>query len=184
LLTHKSLSPVSLPSTKATTGTGHRIEHLEFCGGPLTQDLLARIREAVEAYVASREDYRNHPMMTHRPVSVALKSWALTLYHDGHETWHIHPHGWISGVYYVKVPRVSPIPDRHPGAIEFGPYPLGQERDNLPWPRWNVMPKAGLLLLFPSYYAHRTWPTGIDDARICVAFDVVSSGVAPVTSQP
>jgi uncharacterized protein (TIGR02466 family) len=182
LLSHKSLSPILSPSNNATTGTGRRINHLEFCAGPLTQDLLSKVRDAVDAYVASRQASPDHPMIAHRPESVALNSWALTLHQDGHETWHVHPHGWISGVYYVKVPRVAPSPGRHPGAIEFGPYPLGRERDNLPWPRWHVMPQAGLLLLFPSYYAHRTWPTSVDDTRICVAFDVVSSGVAPDAS--
>jgi hypothetical protein len=65
----------------------------------------------------------------------------------------------------------------HPGAIEFGPHPVGAERPTAVWPRRLLTPQAGQLLLFPSYYGHRTWPTGVAESRICVAFDVVPSAV-------
>jgi hypothetical protein len=78
-------------------------------------------------------------------------------------------------VYYVAVPHVEPLDDGHPGAIEFGPFPFGAERDVRSWPRDYVTPRAGMLLLFPSYYGHRTWPTRVGDPRIVVAFDVVSA---------
>jgi tetratricopeptide (TPR) repeat protein len=177
LLEHKSPSPLS--STKATVGEGSRIDQLGLAGGTLSQDLLGRIRSAVEDYVAERQAIADHPMIAHRPASVALNSWALIVHRDGHETWHIHPDGWISGVYYVKVPEVEPSRSGHPGAIEFGLNPFGWKGEKLPLPHWHVMPQAGLLLLFPSYYAHRTWSTGVSDPRICVAFDVMPSVAQP-----
>jgi uncharacterized protein (TIGR02466 family) len=90
----------------------------------------------------------------------------------GHESWHIHPDGWISGVYYVAVPEGSPGDDRA-GAIELGPMPFGTDARLSAWPRSRVAPLPGQLLMFPSYYGHRTWPTGRDEPRVCVAFDVV-----------
>jgi uncharacterized protein (TIGR02466 family) len=168
LLEHKSLSP--LPAAKATTGAGMRVDRLELAAGPAAQDLLAGIREAVETYVAERQIFSDHPIMAHRPESVELRSWALTVHDDGHEAWHIHPFGWISGVYYVAVPK--PGGGGHPGAIEFGLHPFGRDERSFSNPRWHTMPQAGQLLLFPSYYAHRTRPTGVGDLRVCVAFDI------------
>jgi tetratricopeptide (TPR) repeat protein len=172
LLAHKSLS--DLPLTKASRGTGDRIDKLQVSAGPLAHDLLARIREAIEAYVAERHVFSDDPMMMHSPTSVALDAWALALHDDGRVEWHIHPSGWISGVYYVKVPEAEPDDDAHPGAIEFGLLPFGQQQA-LPRPRWQIIPREGLLLLFPSWYAHRTRPTSVGEPRICVAFDVCPS---------
>ena len=175
LLAHKALA--ALPSTKATTGSGHRIDQLHLFAGPLAAELHARLREAVEAYVAQREvAAADHPMIAHRPVAVELTSWAVVVRRDGHETWHLHPGGWISGAYYVQVPHTNAARDGHPGAIEFGPHPFAGQRHDSPWPRRHMTPQAGTLLLFPSYYGHRTWPTGLDDARICIAFDVSATG--------
>ncbi len=173
LLVHKSLS--SLPSTKATIGAGMRIDQLELSGGPLALDLLARIRSAVESYAAERQASAGHPMIANQPRCVAMNSWAVAVHDDGHETWHIHPSGWISGVYYVRVPEIEPTQDKSPGAIDFGPYPFDCERESKAWQCCRVQPKNGMLLLFPSYYAHRTLPTHVREPRICVAFDVVPS---------
>jgi uncharacterized protein (TIGR02466 family) len=169
LLAHNSLS--DLPLTKASRGTGDRIDKLQLSAGPLAHDLLIRIREAVEVYVAERRVFSADPMMMHSPASVALDSWALALHDDGRVEWHIHPSGWISGVYYVKVPKAKPDDAMPRGAIEFGLLPFGQQQ-TLPRPRWQITPWEGLLLLFPSWYAHRTWPTGVGEPRICVAFDI------------
>jgi tetratricopeptide (TPR) repeat protein len=178
LLVHKSLS--SLPSIKATIGAGMRIDQLELNGGPLALDLLVRIRAAIESYAAERQASAGHPMITNQPGCVALNSWAVAVHDDGHETWHIHPSGWISGVYYVQVPEIELTQDKSPGAIEFGPYPFDCQRESTAWQCCCVEPKAGMLLLFPSYYAHRTMPTNVREPRICVAFDAIPSS----TPQP
>jgi tetratricopeptide (TPR) repeat protein len=173
LLAHKS--PYSVHSTKAMRGTGTWIARLELAGGPLAQELLARVRAAAEIYVAERQAFADHPVIAHRPECVDLVSWALEVHHDGYQKPHIHPTGWISGVYYVEVPNVAPNHGECPGAVEFGLLSFGPERGNLHGPQWRVMPRPGLLLLFPSYYAHRTRPTGVGDVRISVAFDVTPS---------
>jgi tetratricopeptide (TPR) repeat protein len=177
LLLQKGRLP--LPSTLATLGSGNRIDQLELAGGAIVQELLGRIRAAVERYATERQCFTDHPLIAHQPACITLSSWALDVHRDGHEAWHIHPSGWISGVYYVKVPEVEASSDGHSGAIGFGPYPFGLHKEIPSWPHWHVMPKAGLLVLFPSYYAHRTWPTGVNDPRICVAFDVVPSAPLP-----
>jgi uncharacterized protein (TIGR02466 family) len=174
LLAHDSLAP--LPATKATTGAGRRIDHLQRTAGPLARDLLARIEAAVADYVERRQSAVDHPMFQRPPAARVLNSWALTIHDDGHEDWHMHPSAWISGVYYVAVPNAGARSNARAGQITFGSFPFGAESADPAWPRRHVTPREGLLLIFPSYFAHRTWPTGVADPRICVAFDV---GAAP-----
>jgi hypothetical protein len=171
LMAHKSVRAVH--STKATHGTGAWIEHLERCGGPIAQTLLVMIRTAVENYISDRHAFTDQPIMTQRPKNAELISWALEVHADGFQSPHIHPEGWISGVYYVTVPTRQADGANYAGAIEFGLLPFGERRETERTPRWRAMPRPGLLLLFPSYYAHWTRPTGTDESRICVAFDVV-----------
>ena len=155
-----------------------RIDRLEHSGGPMAQQLLGRVRDAVETYVADRRAFSDHPMIAHCPESVALAGWGLVAHDDKHQSWHIHQIAWISGVYYLTVPKVEPGAGEHPGAIEFGLFPFGQQSEKLRSHRWQLIPEPGLLLLFPSYYAHRTWPTGVGDPRISVAFDIRPSETA------
>jgi hypothetical protein len=168
LLAHKSLGAV--PSTRATRGTAAWIDRLETNPGPTARDLLARIRAEVETYVAERLNFADHPIMAQRPEIVELTAWAVEVHGDGHQAAHIHPSGWISGVYYVDVPKGA---SGSAGAIEFGLLPLDGE--GMEPPRWHVIPRPGMLLLFPSYYAHRTRSTGVADRRVSIAFDIIPS---------
>jgi tetratricopeptide (TPR) repeat protein len=170
---------LALHSAKAPADAGRRVDQLELVGGPLAQELLARVREAVEAYVTEREGLSHHPMMGRRPRSVALHAWSLAAHGSEYHGWHIHRAGWISGVYYVAVPKMRSTEAAHPGGIEFGLFPFGPDEKIFLPHRSQLEPEAGQLLLFPSYYAHRTWPTGIGDPRISVAFDIRPSEAAP-----
>jgi tetratricopeptide (TPR) repeat protein len=169
LLAHKFMC--RLPSTSAARGASSWILQLELVGGPLAQELLTMLREAAGTYLAERQSLGDHPMVALRPSSVVLSSLALAVHDDGRTMWHRHD-GWLTGIYYVAVPTVEPCHDERAGAIEFGLLPFGREAETLRSPRWQVTPEPGLLLLFPSYLAHRTWPTGVGDPRICVPFDV------------
>lgn len=162
----------------ALHGAGARVDHLQRSSNPHTKELLDRIRAAIDSYVAEREFFSDDPMMAQRPAAVSIKSWSLAVHDDGHASWHVHPGGWLSGVYYVEVPRLEPAGAGHPGAIEFGPLPFGPHPDALAAHRWRVMPTPGLMVAFPSHYAHRTRPTGVKALRISIAFDVLSANAA------
>ena len=172
----KSLA--GLPSTRATLGEGQRLDNVETHPGEAVQQLMAQVRAAVARYARDRARYADHPMIADQPREIDLDSWSLTVRGDGREAWHIHPTGWISGVYYVRMPPRGRLTGAA-GAIEFGPLPFGAERDRLPWPRRRLLPEGGQLLLFPSYFAHRTWPTGLDEPRTVVAFDVLRADRHP-----
>ena len=101
--------------------------------------------------------------------------WAIVIEAEGFQVPHIHPSGWLSGVYYVALPEVVRSQGgQRAGWIEFGE------------PYWDIahsvqpelkafQPEEGLLLMFPSYFYHRTLPFTSDQQRISISFDVVPS---------
>src|SRR5258707_7985332 len=48
---------------------------------------------------------RRPPRSTLFPYTTLFRSWAVIYPGDGHQTSHIHEDGWLSGVYYVSVPK-------------------------------------------------------------------------------
>jgi len=157
-----------LPSVKATRGDGKRISDLHDVGGPAVQRLLGLVRAEIARYLADHSD-----LIAGAPAPrLRLDSWALLCGDSGHEDWHIHPSGCVSGVYYVATPEPDAAEPRA-GAIGFGPLPLADDMETLSWPRWELRPQPGQMLLFPSHFGHRTWPSGSPTSRICIAFDAV-----------
>lgn len=134
--------------------------------------LLKFVEAAVERWTpAARPGF--DPWPTARPSAARLRPWGLIQRRDEYEEGHIHPQGWLSGVYYVSIPSIVSAAGRGPGCIEFGP-PSAIARD-MPElaPTRRYVPEEGMLLLAPSHYQHRTIPSGVDRHRISVAFDVV-----------
>ena len=164
----------SVPSSKATRGDSAWVEDLHIFGGPLAKELLAECRRCATDYVAQREHFTEDVMMAHRPGCVKLKTWAAFLHGDGFQRWHVHPEGWISGVYYVDVPKLERADGGTEGDIEFGVFPFTDGIPNFDGHCWRIRPEAGTLLLFPSHYAHRTWPTKVSNWRLSIAFDVIA----------
>ncbi len=90
---------------------------------------------------------------------------------QGYQHGHIHPSAWISGVYYVSLPpEVRQEKNDDSGWIEFGRAPYYYSIDNTQNVR-AVQPEEGMLVLFPSYFYHRTVPFDSDKERVTIAFD-------------
>ena len=100
---------------------------------------------------------------------MTLKGWIVRLLKEGHQTEHIHTGGWLSGVFYLQMPKSS-VPEE--GSIEFGlwgyDYPILQKN----YPRRRYHPKNGDIVLFPSSLFHRTIPFHLNEERISIAFDL------------
>ena len=139
-------------------------------------DLVRALLDSLQALVAAHAPTRRvgfDPWADARPAEAHLKAWGLIQSGGDYEEWHSHPGGWMSGVYYVRVPGCVSSGGAGPGCIEFGPpTALARERPGYV-PVWRHAPREGHLLLAPSHYAHRTIPTGAAEHRISFAFDVV-----------
>ena len=133
--------------------------------------LEAAILAAGDAYRAELAIDPEHPYIANLPTAWKLSAWTTILQSQGYQHGHIHPTGWLSGVYYVALPSAT-AGDResHAGWIEFGRAPdyfACAEQYEL----HQIEPEEGLLVLFPSYFFHNTVPFVSDEARITIAFD-------------
>ncbi|HET9640861.1 MAG TPA: putative 2OG-Fe(II) oxygenase [Allosphingosinicella sp.] len=134
--------------------------------------LLGSIEAEVERWTpAARPGFDPWPRL--RPAAARLRPWGLIQRRDEYEEGHIHPQGWLSGVYYVKIPPIVSAAGPGPGCIEFGPpAAVAREMPELA-PNRRYLPKEGRLILAPSHFQHRTIPSGVDQHRISIAFDVI-----------
>ncbi|MCK0127573.1 putative 2OG-Fe(II) oxygenase [Erythrobacter sp. F6033] len=170
LTEHTSRS--KLPASNAGKGGGWRISHLLELGIPSVETLFERIKQGIRERALGFDAPTDwHPLHC-VPENVGLETWANIFAGDGYEDWHCHPAGWLSGVFYVDVP-VSEEGSSPDGQIEFGPLPISGQNDLEAWPKQLIMPQKGALLLFPSYFGHRTYPSQSSRPRISIAFDVV-----------
>lgn len=142
-------------------------------------ELVRILLDSLQALIAAQAPPRRGPFdpwADARPAQAHLKAWGLIQSGGDYEEWHSHPGGWMSGVYYVRVPGCVTDGGTGPGCIEFGPpTALARERPGFV-PVWRHAPSEGHLLLAPSHYAHRTLPTGAAEHRVSFAFDVVPDG--------
>ena len=154
-------------------------------GGAQTLDLaqeeapaLARLRglleRAIAADMAARAKQPKLAYFALPPADWTLSIWAVVLSSGGYQAPHNHPSGFVSGVYYVRVPD-SIGAGAEAGYIEFGLSNVkdAEGRERASRFRLTAQPREGEALLFPSYLWHRTLPfTGAED-RISIAFDVL-----------
>lgn len=113
-----------------------------------------------------------HPFLSRRsPNWRFTDSWSSRLHAQGHHTSHVHPHGWVSAVYYVEVPDSI----QHDGSNDAGWLHFGEPDLDLgsrAGPVKRVPPRPGRLVLFPSMMWHGTRPFAGDGWRLTVAFDI------------
>ena len=172
------LNPTLRPDRagKATKG-GSQSGALPQAGDRAISALLEGVRAAVDAFESSLPKDSAHPFVKRRPKQARLRAWAVVVRGGGRQVSHIHPDGWLSGVYYVSVPS----PDRDDprrGCLVLGSLEGKGLGVDPPWGTRDIQPAPGRLVLFPSYVPHATLPTQSGDARTCISFDVT-----PVASE-
>lgn len=163
--THPSLQA----EARATRKGKHTGELIKKPLGPM-EGMVKRIDEAVRWYKSQLPDDPDHPAVRWAPEEWRLTAWGVVMMSGGHEAAHIHPNGWLSGVFYVNLPEV--IGKRgNEGYLEFG-KPTPDLHVKTPPALRHYKPELGQMFLFPSYLYHGTVPFKSDERRICIAFDV------------
>ena len=149
-----------------------RIDVLATGAAPLARQLLDAIIGAVGRHLATLPD-RAHPWLAARPAAGMMRSWCVITEGDGFEEWHVHPYGWMSGVYYAEVPETVMTGSDAGGCLAFGlPEDMVGQAAAAAFGEQLVRPAPGLLMLFPSHTYHRTYKHGGSARRVCVAFDI------------
>jgi tetratricopeptide (TPR) repeat protein len=94
-------------------------------------------------------------------------AWSVRLNRQGYHLDHVHPEGWLSSAFYIRLPKG----EGREGWIKFGEpgIPTSPKLDAEYW----IEPEPGMLVLFPSGMWHGTAPFSSDGTRLTCAFDLV-----------
>ena len=175
LARHVSEHPTLQANVMSTRHGKHTGELLREPKGPMGA-MEARIHQAITWYIEQLPEDPQHPAVRWVPKAWKLTSWGVVMFDGGHERSHIHPNGWLSGVFYVDLPELINDPARgHEGWLQFGRPTPDLHVASAPVTR-DYQPGYGRIMLFPSYYYHGTIPFKSRQRRVCVSFDVEPLG--------
>lgn len=175
-LAHAVMNDESLlaePASKATRG-GRQTGELDLGADPALTALGQVFDRAVgDAAAALRATCgADHPALAYDSGRWLLRAWGTVLDAGGCQAPHQHPLGFLSGVFYVQLPPDMAAREPQAGWLEFGQPPARLVcRETAPVR--TVEPRPGRLVLFPSYFWHRTLPFESAETRISIAFDAV-----------
>ena len=140
---------------------------------PSTNWLRQCVNEAVIEYLKSTSiDY---------PVDWQIQAWPninrLGDYHDSHN----HPHAYLSGTYYLKIPSNPEIGSRldtRPNHITLydprsGINMSSIDKDPYVDPEYTILPEPGLLMLWPAFVNHFVHPNFSKKIRVSISFNIV-----------
>ena len=168
LLKIKKIHAIWEPKATTTRGGYQTLNNL-FDSSDLE---IVKLKEVIEKHIIiyrkiheNSEDY----FIKKWPQKCKFNAWYVKLLEQGHQNSHMHARGWLSGVFYVKVPKFS---NNNEGSINFllSGYDLPDDK-NLPSLKHS--PNDFDLVLFPSSLFHKTIPFNSRDGRHSIAFDLM-----------
>lgn len=138
-------------------------------------DLKKEILNRVEDFT------KNHLKISKRFDFYILNSWSNKHNHNDWSHSHYHGNSLISGVYYLNTPKNS-------GNIEFiknhlynnmfsESFIFNYSKDTLTNTECvRIIPREGLLLLFPSHLQHKVTKNKTNESRYSIAFNIFVKG--------
>ena len=143
-----------------------KVKHLSELDDHRSVKLTNALNYQAERYL---NDWRrsHHPLAHLVPTRWRLHAWGLISRGDGYNMPHFHHKGWATGVYYPTT-----LEDGEGGELFIG-RPAGVPGNDSDWGAMRIRPRAGLLVLMPSYYMHWTVPLERPGLRASVAFDLL-----------
>ena len=164
----KNIKNIWEPLTNTTKGGYQTIGNL-FNN---SNDQILTLEKIIKGEILNfREKYKseNNYLIKKWPTNSNLYGWHIKLVSKGFQRAHIHPAKWLSGVFYLKVPKNL---KKNEGSIKFDicgdDYPANEK-----FPHVFHSPKDYDLVLFPSSLFHRTIPFASKGVRHSIAFDLV-----------
>lgn len=152
----------------------------------LSQDFLALDHPVIDWLKAcinkSISDYLRQQGMEYT-IDWGLQAWPNINRRGDYHNLHNHPHSYLSGTYYVAMPRAEQFDstarsDLNPAAISFfdpraQANMLAIKGDGQVEAEYRVFPESGMLLLWPAFLHHLVHPNLSDDLRLSISFNVV-----------
>ncbi len=157
-----------------TTRNGYLTEEIQVVPGTVMDNLSKRIQSEVALYIEQLQS-TGHPWVKHLPEKWDIKLWGNIQQSGGYEDSHCHPRAVISGVLYVQIPdEIRTDDDQRSGWIQIGEGDDSYQHVVPDWAR-TIQPRVGRLILFPSYFFHKTFPFSSEQTRISVPVDIIAS---------
>lgn len=139
---------------------------------PLIQAFIKEVHLCIDDYIKQTAPFSGRfPIINTSSDYQFSGSWSVKLRKHGHHTSHIHPMGWLSSAFYVRLPKTVSNTQAKEGWFKLGEpnLVLPQKLDAQKY----IQPKVGKLVLFQSYMWHGTEAFSSDESRTTIAFDVV-----------
>ncbi len=138
---------------------------------PVIKAFYHALDKPIRQYMDDVGSAEDHPLTARNTGNYEIAgSWSVKLHGGGRHVNHVHPEGWISSSYYVSVPEETETDPNKAGWIKFAEPPFETLPPSLPQ-KW-VLPKAGVLVLFPSFLWHGTQAINDGSVRVTAPFDV------------
>ncbi len=137
---------------------------------PFIKSIKKAIEDKIELYKNNFEN-SGQGFINNWPENYELRAWMIRMKTGGFLSPHNHEYGWITGSFYLQVPRFSN--SQHAGSLAFsyqGPrYPKKEKNFNLTIQKIETRD----ICIFPSSLFHHTIPFESSEERICFVFDLV-----------
>jgi uncharacterized protein (TIGR02466 family) len=136
------------------------------------------LRECVNLTV---RDYFRHLGMDY-DIRWSLQAWANVNRFGDYHDYHNHPHAYLSGTYYVRVPAqfedLETRNDVRPGRLTlYDPRACANmtaiKGDPYIEPEYTVEPTSGMILLWPAFVNHFVHPNLSKQSRLSISFNVM-----------
>ncbi len=164
----------TLAFERNTTRLGYQTDDVARTPAPAIQALNEHLMAVAKRRARAEKKMSSHPFHQAAPRDFTIYSWGVIIEDQGHQAPHFHPHGWLSGVYYIEVPdEISDADPERNGWLEFGRGDARWHRETTEMPTRQVCPEPGMLITFPSFFWHRTRPMHSKKPRISFAFDII-----------
>ncbi|MFM5895416.1 MAG: 2OG-Fe(II) oxygenase family protein [Novosphingobium sp.] len=144
---------------------------------PLLRQLMTAIAAELDRQIARLAETVSHPWLDARPRDANLHCSCVMTRAEDFEEWHIHPTGWLNGVYYVAIPEAVASGEDEAGCLGLGlPHRMIGAEAAAAYGQEIIRPQSGLMLAFPSHTYHRTFAHGCEGRRIAVTFELRPAG--------
>ena len=136
---------------------------------PFINSVKEALKKKIELYKNTFKD-SGQGFINNWPKDYELRSWMISMKNGGFLLPHNHEYGWITGSFYLQIPKHN---DDDSGNIAFsyqGPrYPHKSKNFNLTIKKIETRD----ICIFPSSLFHHTIPFESSEERICFVFDLV-----------
>jgi uncharacterized protein (TIGR02466 family) len=164
------------PIGQSLRGGSQTSQNLIFVADHVIQDFFQALNTPLQDYMQHIGTAGDHILTVRNTGKHRFSGgWSVKLAGEGFHVNHIHPKGWISSSFYVALPASMGGEAKKQGWIKFGEpsFDAPDAKGKRQGPEHWVEPKAGRLVLFPSYMWHGTVPFTGNEMRLTLPFDAV-----------